>query len=323
MTLVARDEEDIIDDNLRYHYACGVDFVIATDHRSTDGTTDVLRQYEREGQLHLIRESAEQFDQPAWVTRMARLAATDFGAEWVINCYADEFWWPREVGLREILEAVPPRFGALWGFWRNFVPRPVTPEPFYERMVIRRLPVADILSPFGPSTKTVHRASPDVVVMGGNHKAFGRSLVLLHDWLPFEIFHFPIRSSEQMTRKYPPNFGRHALRIAQMIAEKGSENVFSGFLVDDDASAQGIADGSLAVDVRLRDVLRSTAGVGSSSGPPPGLDEDLALAQEFGVFEPADSPMRLHKRIGELKARTEAIERRAPPAPARILRRQA
>ena len=43
MTLVVRDEVDIVEAWLAYHLARGVDLVIATDHRSIDGTTDILR----------------------------------------------------------------------------------------------------------------------------------------------------------------------------------------------------------------------------------------------------------------------------------------
>ena len=85
MTLLVRDECDILDAHLRYHLERGVDFVIATDHRAGDGTTEILRGYERDGHLHLIRESGDAVQQAHWVTRMARLAANDFGADWVIN----------------------------------------------------------------------------------------------------------------------------------------------------------------------------------------------------------------------------------------------
>ena len=34
LTLVVRDEADIVDQQIRYHLEAGVDFVIATDHRS-------------------------------------------------------------------------------------------------------------------------------------------------------------------------------------------------------------------------------------------------------------------------------------------------
>ena len=75
MTLLVRDEEDIIAANLDHHYAQGVDFVIATDNGSVDATVSILERYEREGRLHLIHEPTDDFSQHAWVTRMARLAA--------------------------------------------------------------------------------------------------------------------------------------------------------------------------------------------------------------------------------------------------------
>ena len=79
MTLRARDEADIVDENVAFHLNAGVDFIVATDHRSVDGTREILESYEQQGKVHLIRE-----DGPVrgdWFTPMARLAATEFGAD--------------------------------------------------------------------------------------------------------------------------------------------------------------------------------------------------------------------------------------------------
>ncbi len=53
MTLLVRDEADIVDAQIAFHLHAGVDFVIATDNRSEDGTTEILERYERAGVLHL------------------------------------------------------------------------------------------------------------------------------------------------------------------------------------------------------------------------------------------------------------------------------
>ena len=146
MTLLARDEADIVDSWLDFHLNAGADFVIATDNRSCDGTTEILERYAREGHVHLIREPGEDLRQDEWVTRMARLAATDFGADWVVNSDADEFWWPRGESLRDVLAAVPDRYGVVSAFLRVFVPRPGD-GPFAERMTVRFSPLAPINDP--------------------------------------------------------------------------------------------------------------------------------------------------------------------------------
>ena len=73
MTLLARDEADIVDAQLAFHLNAGVDFVIATDNLSQDGTTEILESYAKTGQFNLIREDGQYLQQAEWITRMGRL----------------------------------------------------------------------------------------------------------------------------------------------------------------------------------------------------------------------------------------------------------
>lgn len=45
MTLVVRDEVDIVGHQIAYHLSAGVDFVLAIDHGSKDGTTEILESF--------------------------------------------------------------------------------------------------------------------------------------------------------------------------------------------------------------------------------------------------------------------------------------
>ena len=113
MTLLARDEADILDAHLDFHLNAGVDFVIAMDNLSTDGTNEILESYAKGGQLHLIRQDSEYLRQADWITDMGRMAAAEFGADWVIHSDADEFWWPRGESLKDVLASIPARYGIV------------------------------------------------------------------------------------------------------------------------------------------------------------------------------------------------------------------
>ena len=309
MTLLVRDEADIVDEQLRFHLDRGVDFVVATDHLSVDGTSEILRRYEREGYAHVIREERESTHSRCTSRDMARLAATEFGADWVINADADEFWWPREGSFREILAAVPRRFGVVIGSWRHFVLRPDSEEPFYERMRWRRAPSREAFNPYGPGIKVLHRADPHVRVGGGNHKAFGRGLVLLRDWVPVEILHFPIRSRAHLERKFSKKSiargrpGPHWVRLATELAEGAPDPIYGRFIVDDDKLAAGLADGSFTEDLRVRAVLRGEHVVAE-----PSLGEDVAIARELSEHREAASYEALSWRIDGLERRLGAVE---------------
>ena len=204
MTLLARDEEDVLDAQLAYHLHAGVDHVIAMDNASSDGTTEILERYERAGRLRLLREPGDDMRQDEWVTRMARLAATDHDADWVLHSDADEFWWPRGGLVKEVLGTVPERYGIVRGCWRHFLPRPDDGAFFAERMTVRLASPAhpgDKETIFHAHQKVAHRAHPEVVVEAGNHNAEAPGLRSLRAWHPIEVLHFSFRTAEQLERK--------------------------------------------------------------------------------------------------------------------------
>jgi hypothetical protein len=107
MTLLVRDEEDIVRGNLEHHFSQGVDFVIATDNGSCDGTRTILEEYQASGRLLLIDEPAQDYSQYRWVNRMGELASLRYGAQAVFHCDADEFWIARSGNLKDSILAAP------------------------------------------------------------------------------------------------------------------------------------------------------------------------------------------------------------------------
>lgn len=106
MTLLVRDEVDIVKHNIEFHLKNGVDYIIATDNGSIDGTRDVLVEYQKSGVLHLIDEKNQDYSQAIWVNRMGDMAVHKYGADILFHCDADEFWSPKSGSLkRDILRS--------------------------------------------------------------------------------------------------------------------------------------------------------------------------------------------------------------------------
>jgi hypothetical protein len=315
MTLVVRNEADILDAQLQFHFAAGVDVVIAVDHGSTDGTGEILDSYAKQGRLHVVRHPGVEFRQAEWVTEMARLALTAYGADWVIHPDADEFWWPRGGTLKHVLSAVPDRFGVVYGFCRTFPPRPGT-GPFAERMIARLVPAGPLNNPattFRPWLKVAHRCHPDAVVALGNHRVVSDALAPIAGWYPIEILHFNIRSYEQFERKARAHHtvieGQRRGDAAEAMRAGAAgrlRELFARLCVDDDVLERGLAQGVLAIDTRLRDALGAIAAGGS---PDFGRREasNASLLAESTAADDVNL-VRAYRRLDFIERRVAAAE---------------
>ena len=268
LTLLCRDEADILESMIRFHLAQGVDRIIATDNGSVDGSLAILQRYERKGQLQLIQEPDHTHDQAVWVTRMARLAAEQ-GADWVINSDADEFWWPRSGTLKSSLAALPTSVQACRVDRTNFLPPPRDSHdqrPFHQRQLLReRVSRNSLGEPLPP--KLIHRADPLIEVSDGNHGASiaGQPLQGISD-AGIEILHVPIRSYEQLERKIRQ--GAQALQRNQRVGpgvghswrslysehlQQGTlPGYYDGLRPDDASIAAQLNSGELIEDRRLQ-----------------------------------------------------------------------
>lgn len=273
LTLLCRNEADIIRSTVDFHLAQGVDLIIATDNGSIDETPQILREYAKHSQLRLLHQAEHTHDQALWVTHMARLAIEEHGADWLIHCDADEFWWPTDGNLKEHFERLPQNTKALEVSRSNFLPPPLisTPSrmPFYQTQLIRERQSFNALGHPLPG-KICHRALHGVSVSDGNHSVFVDGQPL--NAFPtnnIKILHYPIRSLSQLERKIRD--GAQALmrntRIAketgdswrklyQKYGEEGTlEMYYKSLILDPYQIAARLAGGSLIHDRRLLDAL--------------------------------------------------------------------
>jgi hypothetical protein len=269
MTVVVRDNADVVEANIRYHLAQGVDLVIATDNGSEDGTVEILERFARRGLVHLLHRPPDEFDHAGWVTHMARLAAVEHGADWVINNDADELWWPKEGTLKDVFAGIPREFGLLGAPRVNFVVRPEDGRHCFGRMTLR-----DVRSyhrenkPIPPNT--AHRGCAEIEVAFGSHQARGPGLVPLPRGTPIHVFHYPVRSYAQFERKMrnagqilrgdpdrPGAQAAHAWRRGHRHMLAGTlRQFYDEHVVDDAAAAAGIAEGKFVLDRRAATFLR-------------------------------------------------------------------
>jgi hypothetical protein len=294
MVYKVRDEADIIEDNLRYHHAQGVDFFVIADTGSTDGTVEILERYEHAGLVRLERIGSGIHDMKRGGEEEITRIASEMEADWVIHNDADEFWWPVTGNLKDALSAVDDAYGLIVAPRTEFVARPGD-RPFAERMTVRE---ARFLRPL----KAAHRAHSminlrgphpiEIWVGGSPYKGLVGKPVLrtraehfeedplqlpIAPVFPVGVLHFPIRSFAQYRRRVEIARDNGQLdrnpegREVRDAYESGAlEEVYERLTLDDGAVAKGIAEGWLVEDGGFRDYLAASPDPLSDGEPPAG-----------------------------------------------------
>jgi Glycosyl transferase family 2 len=338
MILKVRDEADIMEDNLRYHRAQGVDFFVVADTGSTDGTVEMLERYERAGVLTLVRMPGgiRAAREGAGETRITRLAV-EMGADWVIHNDADEFWWPIAGDLKDALDSIPARYGMVVAPRTEFVPRPDRDGPFAERLTLRE-------RHFRRPPKTAHRAHPGVVTRGAHPielwvdtgssprgALVGKPIrrerakhtepelpLIPAPTFPLAVLHFPFRSLEHYSRRVEIAIENRQLsrgRVKEAYDAGRLEDVYADLVIDEEAAARAIADGWLVEDNRLRDYLRECPDLLDGGSPPSRSPTNAPEPSEREVIELQFDGMHaigryLQAQAHSAEARREELARR-------------
>lgn len=270
MTLMVRDEADIVGAMLEHHRAQGIDHVIVTDNASIDGTLDVLRSFERDGFVTIWHDPEHRKQQWQTVTRMARHAATELGADWVLNADADEFWVPRgdAATIRTALESVPAEVNVFQAPVVNLTGAPAVSGSGLRRLSLRDQRSPETLRssgiPFHPTPNAVHRGNADVSVAQGNHRAEAPGWVdsglrdeieVLHvPWRSWRQYEYKVRVSGEAYLANPtlaPSPRHHGMLDFRRLGEGWLDAAYVAKHPSTDEAAAGLADGSFARDDRL------------------------------------------------------------------------
>jgi hypothetical protein len=209
MTILVKNEVDIIEANIRTHSKLGVDAFVIMDNSSTDGTREILSKLQDEFKITIIDEKGY-YQQKKFMTKLAFLAKKIYRPDWIINNDADEFWIPNSgTSLKEYLNFK----GAILRVDRfNMVPplnslerEDIFFDSIYEvsnqinYRVAKREDISVLLGQ--ASRKVIINPHGVIKINSGNHSAEHIAFWNKRDCNTIKNYHYPIRSYRQFEKR--------------------------------------------------------------------------------------------------------------------------
>ena len=279
MTILVKNEDDIIERNIRFHAKLGVDAFVVMDNGSDDLPVDILKSLQEEYNIKIIVNNSMSFEQGEWMTRLAFIAKNEFGADWVINDDADEFWVPKNgISLRDYLT----KKNGVLRFQRYNVMCIKELESIYHSEYRINFPVGftpeDILKNI-PVPINMGKVSPKVIVnphgliriRGGNHSARHATLmqeqkgldipdilVYHYNFRGYDVFEKKAKKFEEVIKKYPKvKVGNQAKRWAQLYGKGKLEQEYENLVISENEITTLLRAGIICHDALPKKIFDS------------------------------------------------------------------
>ncbi len=252
MTILVKNEADIIEKNIRYHAKAGIDNFVVMDNNSTDETREILEELKKEFEITIIDEKGI-YNQAKWMTKLTYIARKKYNPTWLIPNDADEFWYS-EKSLKDTINSkkrvlTVDRFNFLLQEnkkWYESEVRVENPVFYRKNTQLSAEKISIVLTKISP--KVIINPKGLLWIRGGNHKALNifdfRDYFKHYDKIKrFEkvkVFHFPIRSFEQFKKNIEnrkkllengAKMGPHYKRWVKLLNEGKLEEEFYNNLV--------------------------------------------------------------------------------------------
>lgn len=308
MTMMVRDEADIVGAMIQHHLDQGVDLFLVTDNGSVDGTAEILESFADAGKIELSHDARHLKQQHEVVTHMSREAARR-GAQWVLNADADEFWMSvdRESTLGEELARIDPAIGAFPVPVFDMTGEPAQSGTGLQRLIYRDERPDDIMRELGihahATPDVAFVPSEDVVVAQGNHFVNVVQTRPLEAGRGLVVYHFPWRSFAQFAHKVDnagraydasphlrPSANHHGMRDYRRLQDGILSAAYTARHPSAEELHEGVRKGWFVLDRRIMELH-----------PSPVPDNPIPKAE-------AESDRSLMARLRPLEARLQRLE---------------